>query len=65
MKSIKYCSFQDNCPYVHSWDRTDTDNDTVGDVCDNCPSFNNTDQIDTDEDGEGDACDTDDDNDGN
>ena len=56
---------QDNCPFMHSWNRTDTDGDGIGDICDNCITISNNDQIDTDLDGNGDSCDNDDDNDGN
>ena len=56
---------QDNCLFIHSWNRTDTDGDGFGDICDNCVTVSNSDQIDTDLDGDGDICDDDDDNDGN
>ena len=56
---------QDNCPFIHSWNRIDTDGDSFGDICDNCITISNNDQIDTDLDGDGDSCDNDDDNDGN
>ena len=49
---------------MHSNDRSDTDQDGVGDKCDNCRDIQNTDQQDTDGDGVGDACDNDIDGDG-
>ena len=47
----------DNCPFVANASQTDTDDDTVGDLCDNCPAVFNPDQTDTDGDGMGDTCD--------
>ena len=61
-----YCVIflQDNCRYEANADQSDTDLDSVGDVCDNCPLTPNTDQQDYDNDGTGDFCDLDGDNDG-
>lgn len=49
----------DNCPEIASDNLSDSDADTVGDVCDNCPVDFNPDQADADspEDGIGNACD--------
>jgi hypothetical protein len=66
----------DNCVNVANTDQTDTDGDSVGNVCDpdmdgdgvgnagdNCPTVANPGQADADFDGIGDLCDTDRDND--
>jgi hypothetical protein len=46
----------DNCPLLFNLDQSDSDSDTVGDVCDVCPAVFNPDQTDTDGDGVGDVC---------
>ena len=53
----------DNCPYDHNADQTDTDGDRIGDVCDNCPNTPNDEQVDSNWDGIGNACQTSDEDD--
>jgi hypothetical protein len=62
--------FEDNCMSVYNPEQTDTDADTIGDVCDtdddndlipdhldNCTEVDNESQLDADKDGLGDECD--------
>jgi|GEM_PF-6225543 len=47
----------DNCPTISNSNQSDSDNDTIGDVCDNCKNISNTSQEDTDKDNIGNSCD--------
>jgi hypothetical protein len=55
---VSRCIGSDNCPDVYNPSQTDSDNDTLGDVCDNCPEIANLKQDDFDKDGIGDVCDS-------
>ena len=55
-KNDNYRITDDLCPTINGKQKTDTDNDGIGDACDNCPAVANSTQTDTDGDGIGDAC---------